>query len=188
MRITNIYEGTSEILQSIVCMHRWKSHVRSRGAFYGDMAASLDAVHAEHPDVGADLVAAAARSLAHVIDHGHKHKLPRHQIALFAWADMATRVEVADAFCRQAATQAGDGDEQASRKAVMSRIFARETLRNVSATGRQCAVGFTEPGDEQGIEDARALLEQLAQGEDPRITVGEWLDMAEVAKHWQGDA
>ena len=70
----------------------------------------------------------------------------------------------------------------------MSRIFARETLRNVSATGRLCAVGFTAPGDEEGIEDARALLDQLAQGEDPKITVGEWLDMAEVAKHWQAGA
>ena len=188
VRITNIYEGTSEILQSIVGMHRWKAHVRSRGAFYGDIAASLDAVHAEHSDVGADLVAAAARSLANVIDHGHRHKMPRHQIALFAWADMATRVEVADAFCRLAATLRTDGNDEAARKVVMSRIFARETLRNVSAMGRQCAVGFTEPGDEQGIEDARALLDELAQGEDPKITVGEWLDMAEVAKHWQEGA
>jgi len=185
VRITNIYEGTSEILQSIVGMHRWKAHVRSRGAFYGDIAASLDRVHAEHPDVGADNVAAAARNLAHVIDHGHQHKLPRHQIALFAWADMATRVEVADAFCRHAAGFRTRGDEEAAREVVMSRIFARETLRNVSATGRLCAVGFAAPGESQDIEDARALLDQLAQGENPKITVGEWLDMAEVARVWQ---
>lgn len=185
VRITNIYEGTSEILQSIVGLHRWKAHVRSRGAFYGDLAASLEAMHARHEGVGADLVAAAARSLARVIDHGHRHKLPRHQIALFAWADMATRVEVAAAFCRKSGRLAEEGDGEAARTGVMSRIFARETLRNVSATGRLCAVGFTAAGDQGGIEDARELLDRLAEGEEPRITIGEWADMAEVARHWQ---
>ena len=119
-----------------------------------------------------------------MIDHGHKHKLPRHQIALFAWADMATRVEVAAAFCRAASTASSEGAPDAARMGVMSRIFARETLRRVSATGRQCAVGFATPGNEDDIEDARELLDRLAQGEDPKITVGEWRDMVQVAEHW----
>ncbi len=42
VRITTIYEGTSEIQQSIIAMFRWKETVRSKGAFYEELAEGLD--------------------------------------------------------------------------------------------------------------------------------------------------
>ncbi len=39
VRITSIYEGTSEIQQSIIGLFRWKETVRSKGAFYREAAA-----------------------------------------------------------------------------------------------------------------------------------------------------
>ncbi|PIE76658.1 acyl-CoA dehydrogenase [bacterium DOLJORAL78_65_58] len=53
VRITTIYEGTSEIQQSIIGMFRWKETARSKGAFYEGVAADLDKVHAENGNVGA---------------------------------------------------------------------------------------------------------------------------------------
>ena len=95
VRITSIYEGTSEILQSVIGMHRWKQHVRSHGALYVDLAKGLEELHAAHPDVGADHVAIAAHGLSDLFSYAQQHRLPRHQIALFALADAVTHVEVA---------------------------------------------------------------------------------------------
>ncbi len=41
VRITTIYEGTSEILQNIIGTHRWRMVVKTKGGFYRDMATSL---------------------------------------------------------------------------------------------------------------------------------------------------
>ena len=59
VRITTIYEGTSEIQQNIIGVFRWKKTVSTKGAFYEDLAAVCDAAHAEAPACGCDLAAAA---------------------------------------------------------------------------------------------------------------------------------
>jgi alkylation response protein AidB-like acyl-CoA dehydrogenase len=41
-RILRIYEGTSEILQNIIGIFRMRESVRSKGRFYGDMAAEVE--------------------------------------------------------------------------------------------------------------------------------------------------
>ena len=37
-RVVTIYEGTSEILQSIIGTHRWRQTVKTKGGFYRDLA------------------------------------------------------------------------------------------------------------------------------------------------------
>ena len=182
VRITNIYEGTSEILQSVIGMNRWKDHVRSKGGFYGGIAASLEALHARYPDVGAGDVAVAAHGLGDVLSYAQQHRLPRHQVVLFALADLATRVEVAAALCRLAAAEAERGDGPAGVTSAMGRVFARETLSEMSRIGRLCAVGFTERDEAYAIDTARPLMDRLAPGEDLARMTGQWLDMIEVAK------
>jgi len=102
VRITTIYEGTSEIQQSIIYLYRFRQVLRSKGAFYRDAAR---AVRDLGPDVAADLVADAAEALASVLQTFHQAKLSREQDIQFALADHIAEVEHAMAFCRRAAGQ-----------------------------------------------------------------------------------
>ena len=64
VRITTIYEGTSEIMQWTVSRDRWRIHLQERGGFYRRMAESLDSLHREDGRVGADVAALAVRARA----------------------------------------------------------------------------------------------------------------------------
>ena len=52
VRITTIYEGTSEIMEWTIARDRWRQHFLSRGAFYNDWAARLEAAHIKEPQNG----------------------------------------------------------------------------------------------------------------------------------------
>ena len=54
VRITTIYEGTSEIMEMTIGRDRWQQHLKSGGAYYQDRAAASMALHRTHPTVGAD--------------------------------------------------------------------------------------------------------------------------------------
>ncbi|MCD4749220.1 MAG: acyl-CoA dehydrogenase family protein, partial [Thermoanaerobaculales bacterium] len=73
VRITTIYEGTSEILQAIIGTHRWRMCVRSKGGFYREMADELRRLGAE------EAAALAADALAELYLVCHATKLPREQ-------------------------------------------------------------------------------------------------------------
>ena len=68
VRITTIYEGTSEIMEMTIARGRWQEHLKSSGRYYVDVAAEMTALHARNPRVGADAAALAAQSLAVVLD------------------------------------------------------------------------------------------------------------------------
>lgn len=131
LKITCIYEGTSEIQQSIISTFRWKSSRKSKGAFYESMAQTADAIHERHPDMGADHYALAARALNQTINLVHEHKLTRQQAAMFALADMMTQVEVGLSLLKKTQTLCETGDRQAERYRLISRIFASEVARMV---------------------------------------------------------
>ncbi len=63
VRITTIYEGTSEIMEWTIARDRWQLHLKSRGQYYLDWAARAEKRHAQSPNVGAGLAAMALRSL-----------------------------------------------------------------------------------------------------------------------------
>ncbi len=44
VRITTIYEGTSEILEMTIARDRWQQHLKTSGAYYRDAARGLDGV------------------------------------------------------------------------------------------------------------------------------------------------
>ena len=50
VRITRIYEGTSEIMEMTIARGRWQEHLKSGGDYYHARARELEALHAEHPD------------------------------------------------------------------------------------------------------------------------------------------
>src|SRR5579871_5850095 len=47
VRITTIYEGTSEIMEMTISRDRWQLHLKTRGQHYHDQARRLEALHAQ---------------------------------------------------------------------------------------------------------------------------------------------
>src|SRR5207344_753608 len=54
VRITTIYEGTSEIMEMTIARDRWQQHLKTRGQHYHDRAAELEPLHSAHPEAGAE--------------------------------------------------------------------------------------------------------------------------------------
>ena len=52
VRITTIYEGTSEIMEMTISRDRWQSHLKTRGQHYHERAREFEALHARHPERG----------------------------------------------------------------------------------------------------------------------------------------
>ena len=68
MRITTIYEGTSEIMEMTIARDCWQLHLKTRGQHYHDQAKKLEALHATHRNVGADTAALALHALAETME------------------------------------------------------------------------------------------------------------------------
>ncbi len=185
VRITSIYEGTSEIQQSIIAMYRWKETVRSKGGFYRGMAEDLGAGHAERQDVGAAMVAAALAGLNDVILHMHAARLTRNQIVMFTFADMMTVCEVAAAMSRKACRLAAEGDAQAVHFADMSRVMARKAVSQVVEGARRCAGGLADADDSEALENGRKLLATVEGRLPLTLTAGLWNDMVAVGRNAQ---
>ncbi len=139
VKITCIYEGTSEIQQSIISTFRWKSSRKSKGEFYGRVAAEMERLGVEVPDAGCRFYALAARALNRTIDLAHNNRLTRQQTIMFALADMMTYVEVGAALARKAVklTQAQAADAEKYR--AMARVFAGEVTQLVGENALKIA-------------------------------------------------
>jgi alkylation response protein AidB-like acyl-CoA dehydrogenase len=177
VRITTIYEGTSEIQQSIIGMFRWKETVRSKGAFYEELAVQMDEVHASNPDVGGALVAGALRGLNDTVQFMHASRSTRHQIVMFTMADMMTACEVAAAMVKKAATHVADGHAQAEYFAAMSRIMARKAARMVIDGVEKCAGGLVEADDSEALAGGEDLRTAVRGRLPLSLTAGLWNDM-----------
>jgi alkylation response protein AidB-like acyl-CoA dehydrogenase len=143
VRITTIYEGTSEIQQNIISTFRWKKSRKTKGEFYLAMAAEMEQLEKTRPGCGARFYALAARALNHLIGVADSRRLTRQQILMFDLADLMAHVEVGVAAARKAAALSAAGDLQAERAELVARIFAREvcqlfernSLRILTGTG-----------------------------------------------------
>jgi alkylation response protein AidB-like acyl-CoA dehydrogenase len=143
VRITTIYEGTSEIQQNIISTFRWKKSRKTKGGFYGAMAAEMEQLEKDRPGCGGRFYALAARGLNHLIGVADARRLTRQQIIMFDLADLMAHVEVGVAVARKAGALAAGGDAQAERAVLLARIFAwevcqlfeRNSLRILTGTG-----------------------------------------------------
>ena len=98
-RILTIYEGTSEIQQSIINIFRMREIVRSKGQFYLRMAEEVEPL----VEVGGPAVARAARFLADAAQTAFRAKLVRKQHIAFEFATAMVDLETAVALARAAA-------------------------------------------------------------------------------------
>jgi alkylation response protein AidB-like acyl-CoA dehydrogenase len=148
VRITTIYEGTSEIMEMTISRDRWQLHLKTRGRHYHDQAGRLEAVHARHPEVGAGIAALALHALAELMERARTGRLTRHQHILLRLGEWIAYAECAATLAQRAAAAAeGKLNEKANRRfdtpalAAIARIFAREAAMNVAQRGLQWIVG-----------------------------------------------
>jgi alkylation response protein AidB-like acyl-CoA dehydrogenase len=148
VRITTIYEGTSEIMEMTISRDRWQLHLKSRGQHYHERATQVELLHAAHPNVGADAAALAFHALAEVMEKARAARLTRYQHILLRIGELIAYAEAAATLARRAALMAeGRLNEKASDRfdattmAAMSRIFAREAAMKVAQDGLRCVVG-----------------------------------------------
>jgi alkylation response protein AidB-like acyl-CoA dehydrogenase len=171
VRITTIYEGTSEIMEWTIARDRWQLHLKSRGQYYQEWAARADARHAENPDTGSGLAAAALRALAVLLERARLDRLTRNQHVLFRLGELIAYAETAALFSERSATAPSKvfGLEPATLEA-MARVHAREALLKVAVDGLRWAnaAGQTDPalGATLGVEAALAAQAGLVEDMD----------------------
>ncbi|UCD78659.1 MAG: acyl-CoA dehydrogenase family protein [Desulfobacterales bacterium] len=132
VRITCIYEGTSEIQQNIISTFRWKKSRKSKGGFYQSISDEMLRLDGDAGDLGCRFYGLAAGALNQTITLVDKHRLTRQQYIMFTLADMMTHVEVGAALARKAFKSAHRGDSDAAKMKIISRLFANEVGRFVT--------------------------------------------------------
>ncbi|MFH1490040.1 MAG: acyl-CoA dehydrogenase family protein, partial [Pseudomonadota bacterium] len=138
IKITTIFEGTSEIQRSIIAMFRMRQTVRSKGGYYLGMAEGLDKLPDE---TGGPFLASAIRVLNEIIFQARRLKLTKSQFVMFLMADIMTLVEVGDTLCRKAAAGKGKPRSPEFMKAA-ARLFAAEAAEKVTINGLKIAKGY----------------------------------------------
>jgi alkylation response protein AidB-like acyl-CoA dehydrogenase len=169
VRITTIYEGTSEIMEWTIARDRWQLHLKSRGQYYLDWAARAEARHAQSPNVGAGLAALALRSLGALLERARLDRLTRNQHVLFRLGELIAYAETAALFAERAATAPtkASGLEPATLEA-MARVHAREAALKVASEGLRWAIGAgqTDPSLPRLLNLEAAVAAQAGLVED----------------------
>jgi alkylation response protein AidB-like acyl-CoA dehydrogenase len=142
VRITTIYEGTSEIMEWTIARDRWQSHLKTRGTFYTDWAARLDAVHARQPQNGANYAALALRALAVILERCRLDRLTRHQHILFRLGELIANAEAAAIFAERVVDHPTEAIElDIPTRQALSRIYSRQAALKVACDGLRWTIG-----------------------------------------------
>ena len=129
VKITCIYEGTSEIQQNIISTYRWKISRKTKGEFYKRLSSEMASLETAFKNGGASLLGCCTRLLNETINQVHDNRLTRQQYVMFALADLMAHVEVGVSLARKAAGLTKDGHPDAEKFRAMSRIFASEAAQ-----------------------------------------------------------
>ena len=148
VRITTIYEGTSEIMEMTISRDRWQLHLKTRGQHYHEQARLMEALHDKHPNVGADMAALAMHALAEVMEKARVARLTRFQHILLRMGELIAYAECAGCLSRRAARSAENRlNEKANLRfdatalAALARIFGRTASLKVAEEGLRWVVG-----------------------------------------------
>jgi acyl-CoA dehydrogenase len=183
VRITTIYEGTSEIMEMTIARDRWQQHLKTRGEHFHTLGRELEELDAAQPVVGAGIAALAHHALAEVLEACRAGRLTRHQHMLLRLGELIALVEGAAALARRAARSAtGELGEKSDRRfgaealAAISRVNAREVAQRVAADGVRWVVGAAGG-------DAAALAQRIGLPAIEAAQAGLVADMDETADH-----
>jgi alkylation response protein AidB-like acyl-CoA dehydrogenase len=165
VRITTIYEGTSEIMEMTISRDRWQLHLKTRGQHYHDQARRFETLHTRHPDVGAGIAALGLHALAEVMERARVGRLTRYQHVLLRLGEWIAWAECAGSLSRRAALAAENKLNEKSNQrfdptalAAIARIFAREAALKIAQQGLQLIVGAG------GVADAELAALESALG------------------------
>ncbi|MEI2779533.1 MAG: acyl-CoA dehydrogenase family protein [Tetrasphaera sp.] len=172
VRITTIYEGTSEIMEMTIARDRWQLHLKSAGRRYLDLATEMESLHAAKPQIGAGTAALAARAMAAVLQACQVGRLTRSQHILFRLGELIAFAEGAAVFAKAAAAQLdgtrhekNPGRFDGAAMSAMSRVYAREVAQRIASDGARWVAGAADPGSPaigtlSGIPSAAILTAQ----------------------------
>jgi len=184
VRITTIYEGTSEIMEMTIARDRWQQHLKTGGAYYRDRAAAMTTLQRSQAGVGADHAALALQALAAVLEACRVARLTRNQHVLFRLGELICHAECAEAFAQRAADAlAGQRHPKSPARfdgaalAAMSRVFAREAAQKVGQEGVRWVAGSVDAGS----PDVAALLGAIPHDAIRAAQAGLLADMDRVA-------
>lgn len=166
VRITTIYEGTSEIMEWTIARDRWQLHLKSRGAHYLDWAARLASLPAA---TGAPAAAIALRSIGALLERCRLDRLTRNQHILFRLGELIAYAETAAIFAeRLPASRTTAMPLPDDVLLAMSRVHAREAAMKVACEGVRWAAGAgqTDPDLPRTLDVAGALAAQTGLLED----------------------
>ena len=169
VRITTIYEGTSEIMEWTIARDRWQLHLKSRGQYFVEWAQRAEARHAQSPNVGAGWAAVAMRSLAALLERARLDKLTRSQHVLFRLGELIAYAETAANFAERAACAPSNASSlEPQTLQAMARIHARDAVLKVATEGLRWGVGAgqTDPGLAGALNLEAALAAQAGLVED----------------------
>jgi acyl-CoA dehydrogenase len=184
VRITTIYEGTSEIMEMTISRDRWQLHLKTRGQYYHDQARKFEALHARHPNVGAGVAALALHALAEVMEKARLGRLTRFQHILLRLGEWIAYAECAGSLSRRAALMAeGRLHEKANQRfdapalAALSRVFAREAALKVAGDGLRWVAGAAPEGQPASDAEMAAWEKSLGLSAIHRAQAGLLSDM-----------
>jgi len=177
VKITCIYEGTSEIQQNIVSMFRWKKTRKTRGGFYAGISDEMNQLHGEISTAGCRFYALAANALNRTVMMANDHRLMKQQHVMFVLADMMTAVEVGASLGRKAVRLTREGDPEAEKVRVISRVFANQVIQTVVGNLSAILMG-TGAFD---VRDAQGLFADMGGEEMAASYQGVISDMDRVA-------
>lgn len=184
VRITRIYEGTSEIMEMTISRDRWQMHLKSRGQYYHDKARELEALHSRQPDVGAKFAGLASHALAEVLERARTERLTRNQHVLLRLGELIAHAEGAGALARRAARSLEgtldartDGRFRGDGLAAISRVYARGAAQRVADDGFRWVSGAGGVTD----SDIASFADQLGLPAIHRAQAGLLDDMDAVA-------
>ncbi|MBK6710869.1 MAG: acyl-CoA dehydrogenase family protein [Candidatus Promineifilaceae bacterium] len=142
VRITTIYEGTSEIMEWTIARDRWQLHLKSRMAYYNDWADRLDALHQTQPDNGANFAALALRALSVILERCRIDRLTRQQHMLFRLGELIAYAETAAVFAERVVDKPTTAiNLDIPTRQALARIHGREAALKVAADGLRWTIG-----------------------------------------------
>jgi alkylation response protein AidB-like acyl-CoA dehydrogenase len=175
VRITCIYEGTSEICQRTIAQDRWRQNLLSRGEHFRKLAREMADLEQQSSGCGGKPTALAATALAEVMEVCRQARLTRNQHVLFCLGLFIAHLEVAASFTRKVV--GGDPDSSKFTQptlAAMSRLWARRVAGEIASDALALVASAAVSGEalrsfEQrinlgGIHDSMAgLLDDLGE-------------------------
>jgi len=176
LRITTIYEGTSEIMEWTIARDRWQLHLKTKGTHYLEEAARVESLVPAHPSTGLAVAARTLRGLAALLERCRIDRLTRNQHVLFRLGEVIAYAETAAVFSERAAlkpTRAMPLPE--GTLAAMARVHAREAALKVASEGLRWtnAAGQTDPNLAQALGLTEAFASQAGLIDDlDQVTAG----------------